>query len=815
MYYAEIILPLALPRNTYTYSVPDDLVSQLMVGQRVEVPFGKSKLYSGVVERIHQDPPGYMVKSILCILEELVLISEKQLQLWDWIARYYACTLGEVMSAALPGNMKLTSETRLVVRPEFGDDFSELNAEEYLIAEALQLQQEITIEDARKILQKKTVLPIIQRLLYRGVLQLREDLREKYSAKKVMAVRWGPLYRADPSQIAAAYELATSAAQQRLLTGFIQLNRGKPYVTRKELLRVAEVSDSPLNSLQKLEILEVFEREVSRTADYQNELSNSGSLSDAQKETLRSIHRQFTAGKQVVLLHGVTGSGKTQLYMELMRETLLQGGQAMYLLPEIALTTQVVQRLTKVFGGDIRVYHSRISANERVDVWKEIAQGKPLLLGARSALFLPFQDLKLIIIDEEHDPSFKQHDPAPRYNARDAAIYLAQLTGAKVLLGSATPSLESYFNSQTGKFGYATLTERFGGLQLPQMEVIDLREQQKKKQVHGIFSVPLIDGIRAALSAGEQVILFQNRRGYAPVLECTTCGWSQMCKNCDVTLTYHKHQHKLRCHYCNFHLPVPETCSACGSGKLSMVGFGTEKIEDELKVYLPEARVARMDLDTAGSKSGLANLLSDFEEKEIDVLVGTQMVTKGLDFENVGLVGVLSADQLVRYPDFRNGERAFQLLTQVAGRAGRKNKQGKVLIQAYAVGHPVIKEVLENSFNQFVERELKERKEFNYPPYFRLIQLTVLHKDDKITAAAAAWLAANIRSKLGPDRVLGPVLPATARLRNLYQQHILLKLEKNIQLIQDAKGLIQFLEQQLVGKSGWAQVRIVIDVDPI
>lgn len=815
MHYAEIILPLALPRHTYTYAIPEDLLPQLQVGQRVEVPFGKGKLYSGVVERIHTVPPDYSVKAILCILEELVLISPHQLQLWEWIASYYACTLGEVMAAALPGNMKLASETRLVVRPEFGDDFSELNAEEYLIAEALQLQQEISIEDARKILNKKTVLPVIQRLLYRGVLQLREDMREKYTPKKVVAVRWASAYRNDDGRISTAFELAKSAPQQRLLMALIQLNRSKPFVTRKELLKVAEVSESPLNSLVKLDILELFEREVSRTADYQNELNNSGVLSDAQREALRSIHHQFTDGKQVVLLQGVTGSGKTQLYMELMRETLLQGGQALYLLPEIALTTQVVQRLTKVFGGDIRVYHSRINANERVDVWKDVAQGKPLLLGARSSLFLPFQDLKLVIVDEEHDPSFKQQDPAPRYNARDAAIYLAQLTGAKVLLGSATPSLESYYNAQINKFGYVALKERFGGVELPQMEVIDLREQHKKKQVYGIFSAPLIDAIRSALSAGEQVILFQNRRGYAPVLECTTCGWSQMCKNCDVTLTYHKHQHKLRCHYCNYHLPVPETCTACGSGKLTMLGFGTEKIEDELKVYLPEARIARMDLDTAGSKSGLANLLSAFEEKEIDILVGTQMVTKGLDFENVGLVGVLSADQLVRYPDFRNGERAFQLLTQVAGRAGRKTKQGKVLIQAFAVGHPVIKEVLEGAFGQFVQRELKERSEFHYPPFYRLIQLTVLHKDDKIAAAAAAWMAANLRSKLGLERVLGPVLPATARLRNLYQQHILLKLEKNLSLIADSKKRIQFLEQQLLSKPGWAQVRLIIDVDPI
>jgi primosomal protein N' (replication factor Y) (superfamily II helicase) len=815
MHFADVILPLALPNSTYTYSVPDELFPLLQTGMRVEVQL-KNKQYSGLIARIHHNKPEYKLKPILAILDEIVVVSPQQLQLWEWMADYYCCTLGEVMAAALPGHLKLTSETQLIRNTAFGDDFSELNADEYLLAEAILLQPFITISDARKILNKQAVLPVIQRLMHRGVLFLREDLQEKYKPRVVKAVRYAEPYASDTDQLRAIFDdLVKSPAQEKLLVALMQLQRNRPFVSTRELLRSAEVSGSPLSNLVQRGILEIYQREVSRSGDYQNELVLTGQLSDQQRTALSAVNAHFNSGTSTVLLHGITGSGKTQLYIELIRETLLQGGQVLYLLPEIALTTQIVGRLQRVFGGDIATYHSKINYNERVEIWRDAALGKPIILGARSGLFLPFQRLQLIIVDEEHDPSFKQHDPAPRYHARDTAIYLAGLYGAKVLLGTATPSVESYHNTLSGKYGLVELTERFGGAQLPEIAVVDLGEQHKTRQMHSLFSAPLLEHLKLALSKGEQAILFQNRRGYAPILECQTCGWTQMCRHCDVSLTYHKHYNRLRCHYCGFQAEVPETCPACGSGKLVMMGFGTEKIEDELRIFLPDARIGRMDMDTAGTKNGLTALLNDFDERELDILVGTQMVTKGLDFENVALVGVLAADQLIRFPDFRASERAYQLMTQVAGRAGRKKSQGKVLIQAYATQHPVILEAQKSDFQSFINRELIERQTFRYPPFTRLIHLHIEHKDEKTAATAAAYMATNLRIKLGPERVLGPVLPPIPRLRNFYGQNIMLKLEKSAPVIQGAKQLIKLVQEQLLGRQGWGQVKISIDVDPV
>jgi primosomal protein N' (replication factor Y) (superfamily II helicase) len=814
--YADIILPLALPNRTYTYAIPDDLVGQIRVGVRVEVPLGPAKLYSGLVERIHDQAPNYRTKPIVAILDEVEVVTPQQLQLWDWMAEYYCATLGEVMAAALPGHLKLTSETKLLRNPDYDEDLAELPAEEYLIAEAVSLQPEITIDDARKILGKKTVLPVIQRLMRRGVLYLREDLKEKYQPRRVLAVRLAEPYRSEPDRLREAFALLENHERQaEVLMAWVQLSRSRPFVPKRELLRTAGASESPLQSLVKKNIVEIYDREVSRLGDYGQELAGIAQLSVQQRAALGAVNQHFNQKNNVVLLHGVTGSGKTQVYIELIREALLQGGQVLYLLPEIALTTQIVGRLQRVFGGDVLAYHSKISYQQRVEIWQAAASGQAVILAARSGLFLPFKNLQLVIVDEEHDPSFKQYDPAPRYHARDTAIFLAKLYGAKTLLGTATPSIETYHNAQSGKYGLVEMTERYGGLQLPDIETVDLREQLKTKQLHGIFSQKLLDALAAALANGEQAILFQNRRGHSPILQCNTCNWTQMCRNCDVSLTYHKHLHRLRCHYCNFAAQVPDTCPACGSGKLVMLGFGTEKIEDELKIFLPDARIGRMDLDTASSKTQLTTLLNDFEERELDILVGTQMVTKGLDFDNVALVGVLGADQLVRFPDFRSGERAFQLMTQVAGRAGRKNKRGKVLIQAYATDHPVVQDVLRGDYPAFLQRELAERQAFRYPPFARLIQVQLQHKDEKIAAAAASYFAATLRAKLGPDRVLGPVQPHVPRIRNLYGQNILLKLEKNPGILHEAKQLIRHTTQITLGKPGWTQVRIAVDVDPV
>ncbi len=814
MTYADIILPLALPKRSYTYSIPEEMLSEVQPGVRVEVPFGKSKLYSGVVARVHSSQPDYRVKAILAVLDEMPVVVEQQLKLWDWMAGYYCCTLGEVMSAALPGHLKLTSETKLVQNPGYGDDFSELDNDEYLLAEALHIQNEITIDDARKILNKKTVFPVVQRLLLKGVLSLREDLQEKYRPKKVLAVRLAEPYRSDQELLRPVLdELEKAERQLETLLAFLHLSRSRPWVRRQEVLDKAGVSESPLKTLVKNNILELYEREISRIAGFEDELVEASELSEQQRRALSEINSGFKQ-HNTVLLHGVTGSGKTRVYLELMREVMLQGGQVLYLLPEIALTTQIINRLQRIFGADVAVFHSKINYNERVEVWRAVTTGKPVILSARSGLFLPFQNLQLVIVDEEHDPSFKQYDPAPRYNARDTAVFLAGLYGAKVLLGTATPAVESYFNAKKGKYGLVEMPERFGGLQLPEIRQIDLREQHKTRQMKSIFSPVLLEGLQQALDRGEQAILFQNRRGYSPILECQTCGWTAQCRHCDVSLTYHKHTNRLRCHYCGYQEPVPAVCPACESGKVTLLGFGTEKIEDELKLFLPQARIGRLDLDTAGTKNNLIAILNDFEEKRVDILVGTQMVTKGLDFENVGIVGVLGADQLVRFPDFRAGERAYQLLTQVAGRAGRKHKQGLVLVQAWNPSHPVLQEVQRGDFAGFMQRELTERRDFQYPPFNRLIHIRLQHKDDKIVYLAADMFAKLLRQPMG-KRVLGPVQPSVPRVRSYYLQEILLKLEKDAKVIRATKDLIRKAIETVTAKPGWGQLRVAVDVDPV
>ncbi|HPI09270.1 MAG TPA: primosomal protein N', partial [Saprospiraceae bacterium] len=760
--YADIILPLALPKRTYTYSVPESVRSLVQPGVRVEVQFGRSKLYSGLVSRVHSEVPDYQVKAIVSVLDEISVVTPRQFQLWDWIADYYCCTLGEVMSAALPGHLKLTSETRLVFSNVFGDDFTTLDNDEYLITEALQIQQEITVDDARKILNKKTVFPVIQRLLTKGVLFLREDLQEKFKARKVSAVRFAEPYHTQRDLLREVMkDLHSKERQLEILMAFLTLEKKQPFVRKQELLYKADVSESSLNTLFKKGILVKYDLEVSRLSGYEDELVEVDALSEQQTQALSELAVQLPE-KKVVLLYGVTGSGKTRVYVEMIRDVMRQGGQVLYLLPEIALTTQIIHRLQKVFGNEVSVYHSKVNTQERVEVWKAAVSGKPVILAARSGLFLPFQNLQLIIVDEEHDNSFKQYDPAPRYHARDTAIYLAHLYGAKVVLGTATPSIESWHNAQTGKYGLVEMPKRFGGLELPEIQTVDLREQMKTKQMQSIFATPLIESLQLAIEKGEQAILFQNRRGYSPMLECQVCGWNAQCKHCDVSLTYHKFSNRLRCHYCGYTQEPASVCPACGSGKITLRGFGTEKIEDELKLFLPNARVGRMDLDTAGSKNNLTALLNDFEERRLDILVGTQMVTKGLDFDNVALVGVLGADQLTKFPDFRSGERAFQLLTQVAGRAGRKLKRGSVLIQAFDPKHPVLQEVLLGDFRGFADRELKERHEFHYPPFYRLIAIQLRHKDPKVVHEAAAEFGKMLRRSLG-DRVLGPVLPNIAR----------------------------------------------------
>jgi primosomal protein N' (replication factor Y) len=812
--FADVILPLALPNRTYTYSIPESVMGMLMPGIRVEVQFGKSKLYSGLVERVHDQQPGYPVKPIVSVLDEVTVVTPQQLKLWNWLSEYYCCTLGEVMSAALPGHLKLSSETKIVRNEAFGDDFAALDADEYLIAEALLLQREITVEDARKILNKKTIFPVVQRLLNKGVLVLREDLQEKYKAKKIVAIRLAEPLRNQPELLREVFTTLQSKERQlEILMAFLVLEKNEPYVRKQALLQKADVTEASLKTLVKKGVLETYDLDVSRIGSYDYELLEADTLTAQQTRALAEIDAHFIE-KEVALLYGVTGSGKTRVYIERIREVIRKGGQVLYLLPEIGLTTQIINRLQKVFGNQVSVYHSKINTNERVEVWKSAHAGKPVILAARSGLFLPFHNLQLVIVDEEHDPSFKQYDPAPRYHARDTAIFLAKLYGAKVLLGTATPSLETWHNANTGKYGLVEMPERFGNLEMPNMVTVDLREQHQKKLMQSIFSTPLMAELQRTMANHEQAILFQNRRGYAPILECQVCGWNAQCRHCDVSLTFHKHTNRLRCHYCGYTESPVTLCPACGSGKITLKGFGTEKIEDELKIFLPHARIGRMDLDTAGTKSNMMALLHDFETRQLDILVGTQMVTKGLDFDHVAFVGVLSADALIKFPDFRSGERAFHLLTQVAGRAGRKHKRGLVHIQTYDPTHPVIQEVLRSDFRGFAKRELAERLAFKYPPYYRLIHLELRHKDPKIVNAAAAFFGQVLREKMG-DRVLGPVIPNIARVRTYFGQNILLKLEKSAPVLQGAKNLIRQITEAMHGKPGFSQVGVSVDVDPM
>lgn len=812
--YVDLVLPLALPKPTYTYSVPEGLRAQVQVGLRVEAPLGKSKLYSGIILKIHDEKPAYPTKDILSVLDTVTIVTELQLGLWVWLSEYYCCSLGEVMMAALPAHLRLNSETKLVFNPGYGDDFSELDSEAYLLAEALLLQQEFTLETVRKILNKKTVFPVVQQLLTKGVLFLREDLREKYKPMKQTAVRLGAALEENPDALKLVFEqLDRSERQLEMLMAYLHLSKTTPQVYKSALLEKAGVGESTLKTMIKKGIFALHQVEISRIAGYDAEMLEAGALSAAQQTAVTSIQTAFET-KNTVLLQGVTGSGKTRVYLELIRTVVARGGQVLYLLPEIALTTQLTQRLQRILGDQIAVYHSKIGFQERVELWRSAFEGKPVLMGPRSALFLPFKNLELIIVDEEHDGSFKQQEPAPRYHARDTAVYLAHVYGAKVLLGTATPSLESYHNAQLGKYGYVRLDARFGGLSLPEMRLVDLKDQQKKRQMEGVFSHILLETMRETLARKEQIILFQNRRGYAPMLSCTICGWNAICKDCDVSLTFHKFSNQLRCHYCGYRMEPPVVCPACGSGKLQMLGFGTEKIEDELKLHFPDARLARMDLDTAGTRSSLSKLLRALEGRELDILVGTQMVTKGFDFEHVGMVGVVGADQLVGFPDFRAGERAFQVLTQVAGRSGRKHKQGLVLIQAYNPAHPVLQEVLRGDFEGFAARELAERQAFFYPPFSRLIALQVRHKDAQTAAAAAAYLGKILRERFGKG-LLGPVMPQITRVRTYYRQDLMLKLEKSGPVLQGAKRFLTEQIQLLLSQPGFALVHVVLDVDPV
>ncbi len=812
--FVEVILPLAISKN-YTYRVPFEMNNAVQIGKRVVVQFGKSKLYTAIIFAISEQPPEkYEAKYLIEILDDKPVVTTKQLQFWQWLAEYYMCNPGEVMHAALPSALKLASETRIALNKDFEVDKSALNDKEFLIVEALDIQPELTISDIAKLLGQKTVMPILKLLFEKNVIYISEEVSERYKPRKRTFISLNPLYH-DQENLKELFGILEKRApkQADAVLAYIKLSRHQKSITKNELIEESGAGASSISSLIEKEVFVAEEKIVSRLHDEEGDDYSNFKLSKEQQRVLGLVKEQFEQ-RDVVLLHGVTSSGKTQIYIRLIEEMITTGKQVLYLLPEIALTTHIIERLRQYFGTSIGVYHSRFNDAERVEVWQKVLNNEyKVVLGARSSVFLPFANLGLIIVDEEHEISYKQFDPAPRYNARDAAIFLANMHSGKVLLGSATPSFESYFNARTHKYGLAELTERYGGVEMPSIEVVSIAEENKRKTMQSHFTGVLMADMQNALDNKEQVILFQNRRGYAPVLLCKICAYTPKCINCDVSLTYHKHTNKLHCHYCGYKEDIPHICPACGSTHIEYKGFGTEKIEDELTMLLPNARIARMDLDTTRSRSSLQTILNNLEEKKIDILVGTQMVAKGLDFADVTVIGIINADSLLKFPDYRANERSYQMLAQVSGRAGRRGKQGKVVIQTYDPAHRVIKQVIDNNYHDLYFTEMEERKSFNYPPFYRIINLDIKHKDPEILYNQSVYLANELRKQFG-DRVIGPEAPLISRIRNYYIKSIMLKFEKDGISINKVKAAIRDIITQFQTTKLSKGSIIQPDVDP-
>ena len=809
----NVLLPLAIPRE-YSYKVEKTMWPQLQFGIRVEVPL-RNKLYSAImISEVEEESSALKkLRFIRAIIDDHPIITRQQYKLWGWMSSYYHCTLGEVMNVALPSGLKLNSETKLIIRSHIDDYSGDLTDKEYLLAEAISIQNELSISQVQDILEQKTVYPYIKSLLDKGIVLVKEELKAGFKAKTSDFVKLNAAYTHTTNAISQAFDLVTrSEKQTRALLSYAQLSREHNWVDKRKIYNHADVDNSVIKAMVKKGILDLETKEVSRITNELIVPKPLPPLNEHQVIAKAEIKKEFET-QDKVLLFGVTGSGKTRIYIDLIKETLAKGEQVLYLLPEIALTTQIVDRLMHTFAAEIGVYHSKMSNNQRVELWQASMNGKGLVMGARSSIFLPFKKLGLIIIDEEHDPSFKQTDPAPRYHGRDTAIYLANLQKAKVLLGTATPSLETYLNTHNKRYGLVKLMERHGASVLPKIEIIDLRNQYKKGLMKSLFSKDLKDAIDNALAKKEQVLIFQNRRGYSPTLQCTVCDFHAECPNCDVSLTVHKYFHELRCHYCGYRHKLPHLCPQCGFDKLDKLGFGTEKIEDEIKKIFPQGKVARMDFDTAKTKNAYEKILSSFKHHEIDILVGTQMITKGLDFDNISVVGVLAADKILFFPDFKANERAFQLFTQVAGRAGRREKQGRVIIQTFNPQHPVIRETRDHDHVAFYARELKERKEFVYPPFFRLINITIKHKKPEIAEETAKVLASKLKAKLG-NRVMGPSVPGISRIRGFYIQNIIIKMEKNLEVVQKVKSLISLIKTEMNQVAGLKSARIIVNVDP-
>ena len=819
--FVDVILPLATG-STFTYSLPPQLVNSVSIGSRVIVQFGKRKVYSAVVKNIHHNKPlHYQTKDVISSLDDHPIVNSIQIQFWDWMSDYYMCTLGEVYKAALPSGLKLESESKIITNPQFTEK-DILSGNELQVFTIIDARKSITIEEIATHTEIKNVLNIINVLVSIHAIFINEVVREKYTPKVEVFIDAGGDIT-DSDFVNGVFEtLSKAKKQQELFLQFIQLcfekkkGKGSDLIAKKDLLAKPTATIAALKSLVDKGILVEIEKEIGRLNPGDVDVKSLKELNSYQKEAFDSIEKIF-AEKDVVLLHGITASGKTEIYIHLMAKTIAEGKQVLYLLPEIALTAQIINRLTSVFGNQVGIYHSKFNDSERVEVWNNVLSSDDektykIILGVRSSVFLPFKNLGLVIIDEEHETSYKQFDPSPRYNGRDSAIMLARIHGAKVLMGTATPALETYFNAKSGKYGLVELMQRHSNVELPQITIVDIKDETRRKRMHSHFSATLLDKMKLALSKGEQIILFQNRRGFSPYIECQDCGTIPTCIHCDVSLTFHRHSNNLICHYCGYQLPNNSKCVACGSPKMETRGFGTEKIEDEISVFFPDKKIERMDLDTTRAKHAYSEIIARFEAREIDILVGTQMITKGLDFDNVSLVGILNADNMLNQPDFRAFERSYQLMTQVAGRAGRNKDRGEVIIQTSNPQHPILSDVRDSDFKRMIDLQLVERQQYGYPPYTRLLRLTVRHKDIPTVENASKMLATLLRTRMD-KYILGPEFPPISKIQNLFLKNILIKIDKNQNLV-SSKFFVANCIEHLHSQEQYKSVDVVINVDP-
>jgi primosomal protein N' (replication factor Y) len=813
-YFIDVIIPIPL-QKLFTYSITSSEFEFLKSGMRVAVPFGKSKIYTGIVLNVHSNAPtAYEAKDIQQILDETPIVNEKQLQLWQWIANYYMCTLGDVMRAALPSAFILESETVITKSNIKSIDESVLKDDEFLIYEALQHQSSLKINDISNILDKKNVLSVIKRLIEKEAISVEEEVYEKYKPKLVRYVKLHAGFSSEKALHQLLDELNRAPKQSEVvLTLFSISAKTKKPVKVKDLIEQSGASPAIIKSLIDKGVLEEYHIQIDRV-QYSGEDNEASKRLNSYQETALAEIKESYKKQNVTLLHGVTSSGKTEIYVKLIEDAINTGKQVLYLLPEIALTAQLITRLQIYFGEQVAVFHSKYSVHERVEVWNNVLHNSTkakIVLGARSSIFLPFNNLGLIIVDEEHEQSFKQFDPAPRYHARDTAVVLANMHGAKILLGSATPSLESFFNAKQNKYGFVELSHRYNDVLMPDIELVDIKEKLKKKRMKGHFSDRLIEEMTETLNEGHQIILFQNRRGFSPIVECNTCGISPQCPNCDVSLTYHQYRDQLRCHYCGYNSVMTKNCGACGSTELDSKGFGTEQIEQEVKMLFPDYNVARMDLDTTRGKYGYEKIITALEQQEIEILVGTQMLTKGLDFRNVKLVGIMNADNMLNFPDFRAHERSFQLMLQVSGRAGRTEERGKVLIQTYNPYHNILQQVSTNNYVDMYNEQMNDRYNFKYPPIYKQIKITFKHRDYNRVENASIWYAKSLR-QVFKEHVLGPESPPIARIRNQFYKNILVKIPKKQSLSKTKEAIIK-INNSFFSIKDFRSVKVILNVD--